>query len=120
MTASLALKLEKVNGPAPALTGFVPKFAPCAWIAAGDAIAPGADESAKGMVEFGADNVITTVNASGVSYDLMLLNSAIDRAPGVAALWRLRLNTTAAASYGVPSVNLMFGFSFSVQTVRSA
>ena len=51
-----------MNGPAPALTGLIPKFGPCAWIRGGDAIAPGADASAKGMVEFGAVSVMTTVD----------------------------------------------------------
>src|SRR4051794_6732529 len=33
--------------------------------------------------------------------------------------WRCQLNFTAAASYGVPSVNLMFGRSLSVQVIAS-
>src|SRR3954454_13262636 len=41
-------------------------------------------------------------------------------APGRPERCRFRFSTTAAASYGVPSVNLMFGLIFTVHSVLSA
>ena len=77
---------------------------------------PGADASANGIVEFGALSVMTTVDASGVSNVFMLLTSASRPAPKMPELWRFRLNTTAAASYGRAVGELDVGLAASTST----
>src|SRR5262245_56824528 len=105
-----------MNGPAP--TGWLAKPAPCWWIAVGDPT-NGIKVTAEGNTAFLAFNVILRVTASRTSMAWMRLACVARDALFFGSWSRSQLNRTEAESYGVPSVNLMFGRSFRVHTSAS-
>src|SRR4051794_3038310 len=110
-------QLLSVNGPAP--TGSLLKpLAPLALNAVGDTT-NGIVAAACGNRAFLALSVILSVSGSTTSIEPIRLAWAA-LMPLLAGSWmRAQLNFTAAASYAVPSVNLMLGLSLSVHTSAS-
>src|SRR5262245_18413513 len=84
-------------------------------MAAGEAM-NGMRARACGNTAFVAMSVILTVTGCGVSRDAIRLAWAVREAPFFGSWRRSRLNFTAAASYGVPSVNLLFWRNIRVHT----
>src|SRR4051794_25554268 len=114
--ALLRTQLLNMNGPAP--TGLAANAFGSFWMAVGDPMKP------MGTSEFGntpllAFNVIFSVVASTTSMVAIVDVKAAFCALVAGSAMRRKLNFTAAASYGVLSVNLMLGRSFSVQTKPS-
>src|SRR4051812_37182567 len=114
--ALLRTQLLNMNGPAP--TGFWAKPAGSFWIAVGEPMNP------MGTIELGntpllAFSVIFNVVASTTSICWIDDTKAAFWAFVAGSPMRAKLNFTAAASYGVPSLNLMLGRSFNVQTKPS-
>ncbi len=94
-----------LNGPVP--TGFVPMPCGSALNAAGDTIVPGASARIVGIAAVGTFSVISTVSGSSAFHPWKSLICARQRHRLAGLLVRSKLATTAAASSGVPSWNLM-------------
>ena len=103
----------KVNGPAP--TGWVPNDAPSFLIAVGEAMNSSCWATVRLKLLSGAASV--TCNVVGLTTFIDLITFAALATAEVGALSRAQLNSTAAASYGVPSENFTPGRSVSVHTV---
>src|ERR1019366_223388 len=99
------------KGPAP--IGALLKFAPSEVIAAGEPT-KGNRASSEGKTAFFTFRAIFNVAESITSMVAIRLASDARDAVFLGSWRRRMLNFTAAASYGVPSLNLMFGFNFSV------
>ena len=90
-------------------------------MAAGDAIIPTSRVNGYGKPVQAILSLNRMVSASTmvvVSRNDCMMKSDEDLEPG--AISRSMLNLTAAVSYAVPSLNLMFGFNFNVHSVKSA
>src|SRR4051794_3800756 len=107
-----------MNGPAPTRLASPPYLLPWAWMAAGEAM-KGMNVTAIGNWPFFALSVILSVVASVASIDAIRLAWAARLAALTGSWIRCQLNLTAAASYGVPSVNLMPGWIFMTQLMAS-
>src|SRR5436305_609733 len=105
------------NGPAP--TGELAKPVPFSWIALGDPT-KGKKLKSRGNTPLGTFSVILRVKASITSIDAIWFALAAAAAASLGSWMRRMLNFTAAASYGVPSENLILGRNFNVHTVLSA
>src|SRR5688572_27235686 len=100
-----------MNGPAP--MGLLAKPVGLAWIAVGDPMKAKRSVSRLAKPALGAASVILSVVASTTSMAVIVAAVARFGDALAGSCKRFQLKATAAASYGVPSLNLMFGFSLS-------
>src|SRR5690606_10626764 len=97
-----------LNGPAPASPGAALKFSPAAWIAVGEAIMPtsrahGYWKPAQPCLSLNSMVSGPTTVALSRKVFMMPRDGDLDAGPSS----RSRLNFTASASYGVPSVKVI-------------